>query len=182
MRRCPNGHAVPDDVRFCPTCGLEIEGQAAYGQGDGQQQYQYQQQPGYQNTDPRNIPLTGYRGQYRSPVTVLLLSIFTCGIYLIYWRYVTSQDLNSILGYEKTKPSYELWGILCMIFSWINMYYIDEALVEIDNKRGYRSDSKFILWLLLTVFVGIGILFMAYTVQERLNALYMGQPSRTAQY
>ncbi|NLC39466.1 MAG: hypothetical protein GX763_00940 [Clostridiaceae bacterium] len=62
------------------------------------------------------------------------------------------------------------------------MYSIDEALVEIDNKRGYRSDSKFILWLLLTFFIGIGTLFMAYTVQERLNALYVGQPSRTAQY
>ncbi|MDD2426869.1 MAG: DUF4234 domain-containing protein [Eubacteriales bacterium] len=188
MRRCPNNHAVPDDVRYCPTCGAEVTEQAGDSQQQEQQQSQQQshqqgyQQPGYQHTDPRNIPLTGYRGQYRSPVTVLLLGIFTCGIYLIYWRYITSQDINAVLGYEKTKPSYELLGILCMIFSWINMYYIDEALVEIDNKRGFHSDSKFILWLLLTFFLGIGTLFMAYTVQERLNALYSGQSSRTAPY
>lgn len=195
MRRCPNGHAVPDDVRFCPTCGAQVQDQTSSTQGGGQQQQQQQQyqqqagyqqpgqqQQGYQYSDARNIPLTGYRGQYRSPLTVLLLGIFTCGIYLIYWRYVTSQDLNAILGYEKTKPNYELLGILCMIFSWINLYYVDEALVEIDNKRGYRSDSKFILWLLLTFFLGIGLFFMSYTVQERLNALYSGQPSKTAQY
>jgi hypothetical protein len=183
MRRCPNGHAVPDDVKYCPTCGSEIKEQA----GGGQEQYQgaqqaYQQQPDYQRTDPRNVPLSGYRGQHREPMTVLLLGIFTCGIYLIYWRYVTSQDLNAILSYEKTKPSFELLGILCMIFSWINMYYIDEALMEIDHKRGFRSESKFILWLLLTFFLSIGTFFMAYTVQERLNALYQGQPSKTARY
>ncbi len=87
MRRCPNNHAVPDDVRYCPTCGAEVTEQAGDSQQQEQQQSQQQshqqgyQQPGYQHTDPRNIPLTGYRGQYRSPVTVLLLGgIFTCGI------------------------------------------------------------------------------------------------------
>ena len=183
MRRCPNGHAVPDDVKYCPTCGSEIKEQA----DGGHEQYQgaqqaYQQQPAYQHTAQRNVPLSGYRGQHREPMTVLLLGIFTCGIYLIYWRYVTSQDLNAILSYEKTKPSFELLGILCMIFSWINMYYIDEALMEIDHKRGFRSESKFILWLLLTFFLSIGTFFMAYKVQERLNALYQGQPSKTARF
>ena len=26
MRQCPNGHAVNDDVKYCPTCGAEIIG------------------------------------------------------------------------------------------------------------------------------------------------------------
>ena len=66
MRRCPNGHAVPDDVKYCPTCGSEIKEQA----DGGQEQYQgaqqaYQQQPDYQHTDPRNVPLSGYSCQLR---------------------------------------------------------------------------------------------------------------------
>lgn len=25
MRKCPNGHDVSDDVKYCPKCGAEIQ-------------------------------------------------------------------------------------------------------------------------------------------------------------
>ena len=37
----------------------------------------------------------------RGVMTVILLSIFTCGIYAIYWYYVTAEELNRV---EQKEP------------------------------------------------------------------------------
>lgn len=42
-----------------------------------------------------------YKFTQRSPITIILLSIVTCGIYFIYWLYVTSKEINDALGREE---------------------------------------------------------------------------------
>lgn len=106
MRTCPNGHPVPDNAVFCTTCGARMPaaspgyGQPAQGQpymhadqappNQGYQQAPQYQQPPYQQAPPYQqppygppqggMPLTGFRGEVRSPGMVILLSIITCGI------------------------------------------------------------------------------------------------------
>jgi len=121
------------------------------------------------------MPLTGFRGKVRSPGTVILLSIITCGIYGIYWYYSTASEINSVLGYESTKPYYSVVGLLCFVFSYILMSQVDKALMEINRKRGRYSESKFLVWILLSIFVGIGFFVMQYEVQSALNDLYEGR-------
>ncbi|NLB09686.1 MAG: DUF4234 domain-containing protein, partial [Clostridiaceae bacterium] len=160
-------------------------GQQGYQQYDPNQQYQQYPpgQQGYQQYDTyqaqyggvQNMPLTGFRGTVRSPGMVIFLSIITCGIYGIYWLYTASTEINSVLGYEATKPVYSVVSILCFVFSYVLMSQIDKALMEINRKRGRFSESKFLIWILLTIFIGVGIFLMQYEVQSTLNELYEGR-------
>ena len=205
MKTCPNGHPVPDNAVFCTTCGARVpteppaSGQPAQGQpyayADQQQSpppgQQYQQQPPYQQAPPYQQPpyqqppygyqqaaappLTGFRGEVRSPGMVILLSIVTCGIYGIIWLYSVSKEMNNVLGYEATKPNYTFFGLLCFIFTFLLWSQVDDALVEIDRRRGIISSKKFLTWILLSILLGIGGFVMMYDVQSRLNALYEGR-------
>lgn len=145
----------------------------------------YGQQPPYSPPPQQNYGaygaaapgLTGFVGQVRSPGMVILLTIITCGIYGIVWMYSVAQEINMVLGdQEATKPSYAIWGILCFVMSFILMSQIDAAMVEIDRRRGIPSESKFLLWVLLSLLAGIGVYFMQHNVQSRLNALYENRP------
>ena len=66
-------------------------------------------------------------------------------------------------------------GILCFVFSFILMYQMDNAVMEIDAKQGRPSNSNFLMWIILSIFFGIGFFMMQYQVQSRLNALYEGR-------
>lgn len=112
-------------------------------------------------------------GEIRNPVTMLLLSIFTCGIYGIYWQYKVSQEINEYTRSELTLPSFVIAGIFCGIFGWINVYKIDQAVVAIDQIEGRHSESKFLIWLLLTLVAGVGLFMMVYQVQESLNRIWI---------
>ncbi len=201
MKNCPNGHAVPDSAVFCTTCGARLAaapppaGQPAAPQyvhtdsyqseppGQPYQQPPYQQAPPYQQPPyqqppyggQQGLPLTGFRGTIRSPGTVIVLTIFTCGIYGLIWLYSISKEINAVLGYEATKPHYSLIGILCFIFTYLLWSQVDNAMVEIDRKRGIHTENKFLTWIILSILLGIGIFIMEYDVQSRLNALYEGR-------
>jgi hypothetical protein len=150
-----------------------------YQQAPQYQQPPYQQAPPYQQPPygpPQGgMPLTGFRGEVRSPGMVILLSIITCGIYSLIWIYSASKEMNNVLGYEATKPQYTFYGLLCGIFTLILWSQVDDAPVEIDRRRGIISSKKFLTWLLLTIFLGVGGFVMMYDVQSRLNALYEGR-------
>jgi|LSQX01.3.fsa_nt_gb hypothetical protein len=195
MKTCPNGHPVPDNAVFCTTCGARMPaaspgyGQPAQGQpyvyadqappNQGYQQPPYQQAPPYQQppygSPQGGMPLTGFRGEVRSPGMVILLSIITCGIYALFWLYSVSKEINNVLGYEATKPQYTFFGLLCFIFTLLLWSQVDDALIEIDRRRGIISSKKFLTWIVLSVLLGIGGFVMMYDVQSRLNALYEGR-------
>ncbi len=198
----PSGQTAQDQGQYSQSQAYGEQNQPpGYQQPDYQQGYQqyppgqgYQQYPpgqGYQQYDPNqqyqqpyqqpygegvhNMPLTGFRGTVRSPGMVIFLSIITCGIYGIYWFYSAASELNSVLGYEETKPYYSVVGLLCFVFSYILMWQFDKALMEVNRKRGRYSESKFLVWILLSIFVGIGFFVMQYEVQSSLNELYEGR-------
>lgn len=172
MRQCRNGHPVDDGVNFCPSCGAPVERQGGYE--DYRHAYDNERQRAYGGRTNRQ-QLTGFRGVVRSPGSVIILSIITCGIYGIYWQYSVAKEINEVLGHEATQPSYALIGILCFVFSFILMYQMDNAVMEIDAKQGKPSNSNFLMWIILSIFFGIGFFMMQYQVQSRLNALYEGR-------
>ncbi|HZK28955.1 MAG TPA: DUF4234 domain-containing protein [Clostridia bacterium] len=187
MKKCVNGHSVPDNATFCALCGAPVA-QATQQQAGAppsqQAPYQHQQQPpyqqptsyGYQQPPYQQQPLTGFRGQIKSPGMIILLTILTCGIYGIIWMYSISEEINAVLGdANATSSIYPIIGLFtCGIFTFIWMSQVDKAMVEIDRRRGIYSESKFLVWILLSVFLGIGLFMVEYDVQSRLNALYGG--------
>jgi hypothetical protein len=105
------------------------------------------------------------KGVERNPITVIILSIVTCGIYSIYWLYMVTKEINAALGEERINfVMYFLLGILCFPLIFVGMYKIDEALV-------LQGRSNFVLWIILS-FVGVGFFIMIYQVQESMNELW----------
>ncbi|NLZ70898.1 MAG: DUF4234 domain-containing protein [Clostridiaceae bacterium] len=135
-------------------------------------QNNYQQTGGYQK---------GPVGKMRNPATVLLLSIITCGIYGIIWMYQISNEINDYTRAKLTEPNYSWIGIFCGVFTYINIYKIDQALVQIDRVEGRTSESRFLLWIILSIF-GIGTLMMYYQVQESLNHIWAANGGNYNQY
>ncbi len=158
----------------------------------GYQQWNNQNanQGGYQQWSNQNANQGGYQqagyvkgplGEVRSPMTTLLLTIITCGIYGIVWLYKVSKEINDYTQSELTNPSFAIIGIFCAVFTWIEVYKIDQALVQIDRVEGRQSESKFLIWILLSILVGFGFFMMIYQVQEQLNRIWVSNGSN-AQY
>ncbi len=119
-----------------------------------------------------------YRFTYRSPIVVILLSLITCNIYFIYWLYTTSNEINDALGRKEINTTllivFMILSYICFPFALYIlyvMYQINSAMEELGQRSGIRTQSSFILWLILSLFFGIGSYVMMYQVQADTNAL-----------
>jgi drug/metabolite transporter (DMT)-like permease len=85
----------------------------------------------------------------RSVIKVLLLSIFTCGIYFIYWEYVTAQELNNKEP-EEPLMNYILAILLGIVTCGIyGIYWSFKFYKKVDNVTGENNlIVNFILSLL----------------------------------
>lgn len=87
----------------------------------------------------------------RGLVGYILLSLFTCGIYSIYWYYVTAEELNRI---EKTKAdlqNYIIALLLGIITCGIYLIYWEYKFYEkVDALYGTNNA---VLYLILSIFV-----------------------------
>ncbi|MDY2727692.1 MAG: DUF4234 domain-containing protein [Candidatus Onthovivens sp.] len=87
----------------------------------------------------------------RSVVSVLLLSIFTCGIYSIYWWYTTADDLNFSEKSEDSLMNYLLAILLTFITCGIFMIYWQyKFFKKIDALTG---KDNFVVNFVLTIFL-----------------------------
>ncbi len=101
----------------------------------------------------------------RDPLLVLLFSIFTCGIYALYWWIVTIDELRANVEGEWRTP-----GILVIFFSVITCgiyaIYASYKLADKVCRAVKREDSTlFIFVLLLCGGSGIAV------VQDKLNEI-----------
>ena len=158
MRKCKYcGVEVQDDEIYCHACGHKLDDVV------------YSDNSSYNDTNNNNFynqqQTTFKRFTHREIVAVVLLSIFTCGIYSFYWFYVTTNELN-----ENDKSTPELMNyalaflltlVTCGIYGiyWNYMFYkkVDAATKE-DNFL-----MNFLLALFITSVVPMAI------VQNSLN-------------
>lgn len=100
----------------------------------------------------------------RSVVAVVLLSIFTCGIYELYWLYTTKNELNA------KAPEEPLKGILVMILLTIitcgiyGLYWYFKFYQKADK---VLNTQNLILYFILSIF-GLGIVAEAL-LQDSFN-------------
>ncbi len=102
----------------------------------------------------------------REVISVILLSIFTCGIYSIYWYYVTTEEMNDE---DKTGENLQnflvallLSIVTCGIYGiyWYYKFYKKaDYVVESDN---------YIICFILQI-IGFGIVSQAIT-QSAINS------------
>ena len=111
----------------------------------------------------------------RSPVTVILLSIITCGIYGLYWQWVTNQQINDLLGKQDVGGGMLILGWFCFPVLWYTWYKWDKSLLDVAERAKVRYSSNFILWIVLTIAVGLGFLVSMFQIQDTLNSIYDSQ-------
>jgi len=114
-----------------------------------------------------------YIGKVRNPVTVIILSIITCGIYYYFWLYTAMDDLNKAAGREVINPA--LFLILSIFVPFVVLYVfytMDKAFAEISKNEGITYKENFILWLILYLACGVGMYVGMYQLTEGFNALW----------
>jgi hypothetical protein len=89
----------------------------------------------------------------------LLLSLFTCFLFDLYWNYKQMETCNDLL--DRDKFSFWTWFLLCFItlglYHFYYQYQMGAAIVEIQVRRGRpTTDSLPILSVIATLF-GVGI-------------------------
>lgn len=121
-----------------------------------------------------------YIGKTRSPVVVILLSIVTCGIYGLFWYYTIMQDINLTLAEERLSPGLLLFlAIICPPVAWYILYKVDEGLAEVCAEEQINYKSNFILWLLLSFVIGVGIFVAMVQITGAFNQLWMKRAGTT---
>lgn len=115
------------------------------------------------------------RSEVRNPVTVLLLSMFTCGVYAIYYLFfVMPEDLNRGLGREEFNGVKELLLTLvtCGVWGLWYQWRVCEALVEVQRSWGVEPVMDAPIMFVMA-FVGIAPLFYQQSLN---NAWENGMP------
>lgn len=114
--------------------------------------------------------------QQRGPLNVLLLGFFTCGVYLLYWFYITTDELRIATNDETLNPGLDLLllfatcGIWGLYVEYRNAQKIHRVLLARDPLR--KDQSQAILMLnIAAYFVGVTGFIATYLLQEELNAL-----------
>lgn len=113
------------------------------------------------------------RFQQRSVLSVILLTLITCGIYEFYWIYKTTEDLGDYTGDHRFNPGMAVLFtiITCGLYSfywWYQMAQLETRAQQM-NGRVVVGDNK-ILYLVLAIF-SLSIVNMAI-LQSDLNAIY----------
>jgi hypothetical protein len=112
-------------------------------------------------------------------VVVLLLTLVTCGIYLVYWVYQTSTELKQATGDPSINPTLDL--VLMLVTCTLWGYYVlcrdaeklHRVLVGVDP--GHKDQSQTVVTLCVAaLFVGFTGAIAIYLVQEDFNRLARG--------
>jgi TRAP-type mannitol/chloroaromatic compound transport system permease small subunit len=121
-----------------------------------------------------------YIGKTRSPLSVILLSIVTCGIYAIYWYYATMEDINRLYDEQQMKSGMLLiLSILCPPVIFYIYYMFDKCLKQVSVRENIEYDGGLILWLLLSLLAGVGWFVAIWQTQSTLNRIWMKREAFT---
>ncbi len=106
----------------------------------------------------------------RSVATVVVFSILTCGIYMVYWTYVTCGALQQ--QGKKTSIPVVLTTLMMLFYSSIGGALLaidaDDNINAIKEMHGMPKADNKILWLLLGIFIPI---VTAALVQNEINRM-----------
>jgi hypothetical protein len=108
---------------------------------------------------------SGAVGQLRTPLTVILLGLVTCGIYLLWWYYRNFEDMKEFSGEGIGGGVGLLLAIFCGIIAVFVMPAEIGNLFERDGKEKPCS-ALTAFWNLIPIIGGIIYIFK---VQNHLN-------------
>lgn len=113
----------------------------------------------------------------RSPITVLILSLVTCGIYTIYWAYVTADELQRASGRQQFSPVLIL--VLTIFFPMIGLILLaieaNGCLNAIRAMRQMPPADNTMLWVIIALLVSIADVPL---IQNEINNVAYIEPAQ----
>ena len=111
------------------------------------------------------------KGEVRNPIQVLVLSMFTCGIYGLIWLFSVGPEVNAALGEERFNMGKELGlsFVTCGLWAYWFLWRFSEAVVEVQQKAGVQPAMDAPI-LFATNLFGLGPFF----IQTGLNNAWEG--------
>ena len=107
----------------------------------------------------------------RNIVTVILLSLVTCGIYGLYWIYTTAQELEDA-GRSGSSMSPTVLLIVCLFFPYVGYLLFgmaaDQNLNNVRAQRGMPTVDNKVLYMVLGFVIPIVLVIL---VQNEINKL-----------
>jgi hypothetical protein len=131
-------------------------------------------------TTQRRTDTSGRKlGRIRHPLTVLLLSYLTCGIYFFCWIYLVTCECNEFTGRKDVNPRADLslmflfppYAVYVMIFQLSDLIRRTQALAGTPETSALRHA---VIFLNPCLFCGLPFLGMIY--QESLNQIWLTAP------
>lgn len=152
MKYCPNcGAEVKDGAQFCSSCGEKTDGKNI-------------------KKEKANRP----KVEEKDLITMLILSIVTCGIYAIIWFINIVDDVNKVCADENSNRSggsvFILTLITCGIYGIIWFYQAGKRLNVAGSKYDISIPDNSTLYLVLEL-LGLGVVNY-YLIQRDLNAYF----------
>lgn len=104
----------------------------------------------------------------RSVATVIILSIVTCGIYSLYWTYVTMDALDKE-GQASNMPVIAQF-LLCFFYVGYLLFGMNANanINAIKQNRGIATTDNQVLWMVLGLVIPIVLVAM---IQNEINQL-----------
>lgn len=106
----------------------------------------------------------------RSVTTVVIFSLLTCGIYMIYWTYVTCQALQQ-QGKKASIPVI-LTTLMMLFYASIGGALLaldaDDNINAIKEMHGMPKSENKVLWLIFGIFIPIVTVAL---VQNEINQM-----------
>jgi hypothetical protein len=102
---------------------------------------------------------------------LLLLGLFTCGIYLLVWKYQTTAELQRASGDMTIKPELDLLltFVTCGLWGIYTDYRNAQKTHELFMAHGLQRPDRSSLVLILSI-CGLGLIG-AFIAQDEYNAL-----------
>lgn len=109
--------------------------------------------------------------QKRDIAIAIILSIFTCGIYSIYWFIVLSDDVGKANNNPQISGgvAFLLNLVTCGIYGIYWSYKLGKEMFEANQKHGIPANDNSIMYLILSLF-GFQIITWAI-LQSELNKI-----------
>ncbi len=118
--------------------------------------------------------------QDRNFLTIVLLSIVTCGIYWLYYLYEVARDTNQMCQGDGEETAglgmyFFLSIVTCGIYAYYWYYKLGDRLHKNAARYGLNfseTGSTILLYLLINLISGgIGTLLATYFINRNLNAM-----------
>ena len=106
----------------------------------------------------------GAKGKVEDPKMQAIFSL--CGIYMIWWMWQRTEEINAYLGREAIKPLFILLGVVCFPVIFYAIWLLVGAVHDVRQKAGIEGEDEKVMdmvWFLVCGPFGI------FKVQTKLN-------------